>query len=106
VVKIYKVGDRVIPFQKTYPTSCSLKDCGNWRRAKERKQPFLYVHDVIPEREKLILTDEIGRGGGNNYHFSDVIPYLEDPERAFAMLVRGQINDEQYKQMINKESVV
>jgi len=73
----FKVGDRVVPRSKSY--GCSLEECGAWKEADKRGQPYLTV--CLISEKKLLYC-----GLNNGEHFdptsgifleSDLILYEE-----------------------------
>lgn len=67
----YKIGDRVVPINKTITTSLDISNA--WNKSKERG--YMYVTRV--EDDKYICWYTYPNTGGDHFRESDLIPYVE-----------------------------
>ena len=78
----FKIGDKVVPIDKTVNDYGELNDSIVWNKAKHDNQPYLYVAGFDDEEHayvcsKYIIDDEID---GDFFNESDLIPYEEKGE--------------------------
>jgi len=71
-----KIGMKVTPHNKTHPDFPGLKYSGNWKRALETGQNYLFVNR-IQDNYNFILGDETG-SSGDYFLPEDFEPYIED----------------------------
>jgi hypothetical protein len=97
----YKVGDRVVPLKK----SIGCRTDENWKHAKEKKQPFLYVNNVFTTKNNRYNApyyecDNVHTHYGNHYAESDLIPFDSSENSLFELLVQGIINSNEYTTLL------
>lgn len=96
----FKVGDKVVPISKSVGSS-DFPD-KNMRIAKENGQPYLYVTainrngDYMDVGINMYYTCSHREHGGNFFAEHDLILFNENPDNLLAMLINGNISDEQY----------
>jgi hypothetical protein len=83
----YKIGDKVIPFQKTVGIYGNLSDSIVWKTAKDNDQQFLYITriEILEERDDVyfyVLDSEKDSKTGDYFNEEDFVPFSENKSQS------------------------
>ena len=98
--KDVKIGMKVVPFQKTADREFKIS-C--WKRAKEAKQPYIYVVGYRMKVEGWALNNDSTRTTGDHFKSEDFNLYIE-PNKKEEIKMKGLTLEEQLKDL--QEQVV
>lgn len=98
----FKLGDRVVPISKTVPGWEGLENSRNWRWAREKGQPFLYISDWNDEEDCYVVCSENVGDDGDFFMPEDLIPYVDQDE--VSML--HQENGNKLNTLLNLEELI
>lgn len=90
MTKKYKVGDKVIPINKSVYSS--LDQSNMWKRAREKGQNFIYINNVAPDVGDYRCNVELTEFNGDFFLESDLIPYVPYVEENKKIEVKGDSN--------------
>ena len=95
-VRKFKVGDKVVPVDKT--VWGDLSQSGSWKKAQAKNQPFLFVNVVgyVRQGGEIVpyLCSDIIKQSGDYFNESDLIPYVEPAETPHTIIAHyEQIGD-------------
>ncbi len=82
----FKKGDKVVPHSKSVDWGYSFEDCAQWKDAKEKNQPFLYVSNWNEDEEAYALVSKMGYVG-NFYKEFDLTLYQEPTKNEKVIVV-------------------
>lgn len=74
---MFKVGEKVVPLQKTVPTWGDLSSSMHWQTAQENNQGYLFVTGYKEDQSSVLILNEIESelNSGDYFYQEDVIRY-------------------------------
>jgi len=78
--ELIEIGMKVVPHKKSVSGYGDLDGSVNWREAKEKRQPYLFVTDFSNNIVVLNIEKGISRSGGDYFLPEDFESYAEEEE--------------------------
>lgn len=74
---MFKIGDKVVPHQKTAKGWEGLENSQQWKEAQMKDQPYLYITAYDEEEEAWLLNTENEEAEGDFFRDEDFILYTK-----------------------------